>query len=131
MTIKRHVFTSEECRRGKTIYGAVAVSKPKIAIPKPKRDPPNHSPTGCSGKSSRTVRRDALRSGAFLEMLRTQQGLCAICSEPMKAPYIDHNHQTGEIRSLLCSRCNFVIGMASDDSSLLRRAATYVEKFNG
>lgn len=40
---------------------------------------------------------------------------------------IDHDHRTGEVRGLLCNKCNHALGNAGDDPELLRRLATYLE----
>lgn len=40
---------------------------------------------------------------------------------------IDHDHATGKVRGVLCSRCNRILGAAKDDPSLLRRLADYLE----
>jgi hypothetical protein len=65
--------------------------------------------------------------------LREQQGhRCAICSEHEdqigKKMFVDHNHATGEIRQLLCTRCNVGIGMFKDSAHLLNLAASYLTK---
>lgn len=63
-----------------------------------------------------------------IEALFANQVECAICGA---APplYIDHDHDTGKVRMLLCSRCNLSIGAFEDSSDLLRRAAFYLESF--
>lgn len=45
-------------------------------------------------------------------MLLKQEGKCAICTDPFGniQPHIDHSHETGLVRSLLCSSCNIVLG---------------------
>ncbi len=40
--------------------------------------------------------------------------------------HVDHNHETGEVRGLLCARCNRTIGLADEDPDLLERMASYV-----
>jgi hypothetical protein len=45
----------------------------------------------------------------FERMKSSQGGLCAICLLHMKAPYVDHDHLTGKVRGLLCSRCNSLL----------------------
>lgn len=81
----------------------------------------------------RAVGVDAAR---YQEMLREQGGVCAICQQPETAPdkasgkikdlAIDHCHDTGNIRALLCSSCNRALGLFNDDVALLAKAQAYV-----
>lgn len=71
-----------------------------------------------------------MRSSDYEMMLRDQQGVCAICgAKPQKGKRldIDHDHETGEVRGLLCGLCNRAIGMLADDPDIIRAAADYVE----
>lgn len=64
-------------------------------------------------------------------ILIAQSGCCVICERPFSdalSPCIDHNHTTGEIRGLLCDRCNRAIGLAKDDINILSAAAEYLRK---
>lgn len=70
--------------------------------------------------------------------LAEQNGVCAICqqAETMRNGRsgrlcklaVDHNHKTGQVRRLLCRRCNTVIGMVDEDSALLEAAAVYLRQ---
>ena len=63
-------------------------------------------------------------------ILAAQAGRCAICQNLPRTMNlaIDHNHKTGEVRGLLCRRCNQnVLGGAREDPEMLRRAARYLE----
>jgi hypothetical protein len=69
-------------------------------------------------------------------MFAKQDGLCAICgvSEAKVADKtgpkplgVDHCHDTGRIRGLLCGRCNQGIGLLLDSPAIMRSAASYVE----
>lgn len=69
---------------------------------------------------------------AYSAMVRAQRGLCAICRKPNlggRALYVDHDHATRKIRSLLCLNCNFLLGFAESRSGIatLRAAITYLE----
>jgi hypothetical protein len=46
----------------------------------------------------------------FERMHAEQRGLCAICSDPMRRPVVDHDHATGKVRALLCHKCNLALG---------------------
>lgn len=66
------------------------------------------------------------------EMVRIVQNYsCAICGvheseAPRKRLFIDHCHETGNARGLLCHRCNTGIGMMRDSQSVVARAADYL-----
>jgi hypothetical protein len=65
------------------------------------------------------------------EMLHAQNGVCAICGEPRpdeRTLHIDHDHQTGVIRGLLCFRCNNALGDFREEYELFRRAADYLDR---
>jgi hypothetical protein len=63
-------------------------------------------------------------------MLHEQDGGCAICGDAPNeriSLHIDHDHGTGEIRGLLCFRCNGGLGQFKENSGRLVRAAEYLE----
>lgn len=67
----------------------------------------------------------------YYRMLESQGGVCAICRGEQASRYkyysVDHCHNHGGIRGLLCSDCNRALGMFKDDPAILRRAAEYIE----
>jgi hypothetical protein len=67
----------------------------------------------------------------YMAMYEKQGGKCAICgmdkNGTRKNFCVDHNHETGKIRGLLCHNCNVSVGLMKDDPLLLRAAATYLE----
>jgi hypothetical protein len=63
-------------------------------------------------------------------VLALQGGLCAICRKRStdRTLAVDHNHQTGVVRGLLCKPCNHdLLGAARESAWLLRRAADYLD----
>ena len=73
--------------------------------------------------------RFGITSGHYQWMLESQGGVCAICGKPptgKHAFHVDHCHDTGDIRGLLCSTCNTGIGGLKDDPNLLRAAIAYL-----
>jgi hypothetical protein len=60
-------------------------------------------------------------------MREEQAGACAICRNTFtKTPHIDHCHETGRVRGLLCYRCNVGIGYLRSSPALLARAMEYL-----
>lgn len=60
-----------------------------------------------------------------------QNGLCAICDQPQpeRLLAVDHDHITGQVRGLLCSKCNLMIGNAGeygDNTWVLQQGITYL-----
>lgn len=72
--------------------------------------------------------------------LAAQSGVCAICRQPEKAVAketqlprqlaVDHNHTTGAVRGLLCTRCNSLLGHALDSIDILLAAGEYLERYS-
>ena len=69
-----------------------------------------------------------ITSTDYEELLARQGGGCGICGKrPGKISlHVDHDHETGEIRGLLCVGCNNALGQFHDDPMLLERATDYV-----
>lgn len=67
----------------------------------------------------------------FDALLDTQGGGCAICGkrpERVASLHLDHCHETGAIRGILCLSCNQGIGQFGDDPGLLDAAAGYLRE---
>jgi len=72
------------------------------------------------------------------DSLEKQNGGCAICEEVLpdllvynnrrRGYAIDHNHETGEFRGILCLSCNTMLGMARDSQLLLEKASAYLKE---
>lgn len=70
------------------------------------------------------------------EMLNKQGGVCAICGEKPKDQsygrhaklHIDHDHETGKVRELLCMSCNQALGFFRDEKSILENAIKYIDR---
>ena len=70
------------------------------------------------------------------EMHRSQDGVCAICGKPeeMSNQYglmrlaVDHNHETGKVRGLLCMKCNRSLGMLGEDIGIMRKMIEYIKE---
>lgn len=80
----------------------------------------------------------------YAEMFAAQKGCCAICKHPETAKIpgrrssnyestgvrdlsVDHDHETGVVRQLLCNACNHMLGEAGDSTERLRAAADYID----
>jgi len=66
----------------------------------------------------------------YNSLLNLQDGVCAICKQESldKNLAVDHDHTTGEIRGLLCQKCNQAIGLLKESPDLIMNAYEYLEK---
>lgn len=71
-----------------------------------------------------------ITSEEYQRIYEYQGGSCAICQRARglrKKLSVDHDHSTGEVRGLLCQKCNRdVLGHLRDDTNALYRAADYL-----
>lgn len=80
---------------------------------------------GTSPAQLRKLRQYGLTHGHFEWLLVSQAYRCAICNEQTDL-CIDHDHETGVVRGLLCARCNAGLGMFLDDPQRLTGAIEYL-----
>lgn len=89
-------------------------------------------------RNQRFKRRYGITSKQYDDLLEEQKGLCAICSQPPqglhssgknKVLHVDHNHETGKVRALLCDKCNRGIGFFNEDPNLLIKASEYINAY--
>lgn len=78
--------------------------------------------------------------GITLEQYNTlfdsQSGVCAVCGFPETVLYkgtltslaVDHNHQTGKIRGLLCQSCNVALGHLKENPVIIKSLLEYINR---
>ena len=83
----------------------------------------------------RKLRRKNLTEAQLSEMIHQQDNRCAICrkleiskhqSGTVRELAVDHCHETGKLRGLLCTKCNTGLGLFNDDWLLLDNAIEYL-----
>lgn len=87
------------------------------------------------------LRQRKITKECYYKLIDDHDNKCAICfqeetkvmrKDNTKSPLsIDHNHNTGAIRGLLCHRCNSGIGFFKENESFLLNAVKYLRKYNG
>lgn len=77
-------------------------------------------------------RRYGLSRSDFDVLLKSQGGVCAICRKPGWAgmsPHVDHDHETGAVRGILCKACNSAMGLIKEDLDIAQSMVEYMKKF--
>ncbi len=72
----------------------------------------------------------------YCSLLTEQNNVCAICHKEETNTYkgkikrlaVDHNHETGAIRGLLCTKCNVRLGHSDDSIDILQSSIDYLKK---
>ena len=62
-------------------------------------------------------------------MLERQENKCSICGSKHTVLCVDHNHETGKVRGLLCHSCNLGLGTFKDNIHLLQKSIDYLKEF--
>ena|ERR1035437_1855096 len=80
-----------------------------------------------SGRAKR-LWRHRMTEDEYDAQVIAQGGMCVICGdEPEYELYVDHDHETGSRRSLLCRDCNSGLGFFRDDPAVVERALEYLQ----
>lgn len=81
----------------------------------------------------KSCRRDRVRAaryglppGEYDRLLDEQDGACAACARDDQALVVDHHHEDGVVRGLLCAQCNTAIGLMGDDVERVFAVAGYL-----
>ena len=102
----------------------------KAVCPGCQKDP---RPDAQARERVRTLRTYGLTQADWDRLVERQGNRCAVCrtSKPGgrgERWHIDHDHVTGQVRGLLCGKCNSAIGLLQDDPEIIKAAARYVTK---
>jgi hypothetical protein len=75
------------------------------------------------------LRRYGLSADDWRAMMGSQNNVCAGCGDRFgsRGPQIDHCHETGRVRGLLCTSCNLALGHTKDDVARLHRLVAYLD----
>jgi hypothetical protein len=83
------------------------------------------------GRNSHYKRKYGITRDDYYNMLLQQDYMCKCCREPWNNPYyqwpVDHNHETGVVRGILCPPCNKMIGAAREESYVLAAGIRYLQ----
>ena len=88
------------------------------------------------GNEKYILRLYGVTSEQFQTMWESQGGKCAICDRLLKnlskldKPHIDHCHESGQVRGILCHSCNTLLGHAKDNPEILQAAIIYLRSDN-
>lgn len=83
-----------------------------------------------SVKNTELKKRFGITLREYNVMLAAQGGVCAVCGQICtRALSVDHCHETGQIRGLLCAGCNTALGLLGEDVVRMKSLIAYVHKW--
>lgn len=80
-------------------------------------------------RESHLRRKFGITQEQYEALPRSQGGGCAVCGrapKPGKSLHVDHDHETGYVRGLLCFSCNAALGHFQDDLDRIEAALMYM-----
>ena len=123
---RRAIYCSPNCRSQDWARGNAG--KRKAQILKYEQRPENKE------AKRRRTRKATLARYSWTEddlrgQLARQRGRCRGCLSELsvETARIDHDHETGRVRGLLCDRCNWALGHARDSAAILRRLTAHLD----
>lgn len=94
-----------------------------------------------SSKKNNLKARHGMALEEYEAMVVAQKGVCAICqcedrdivkrSGKRRELAVDHCHDTGVVRSLLCGDCNRALGLVRESPVILAKMISYLARFGG
>lgn len=81
-------------------------------------------------RQHRRIREYGLSAEAFEQLWKSQGEVCASCGQPAKRPSVDHNHQTGGVRGVLCHNCNAALGFLTESVFKAQCLIRYIRRHN-
>jgi hypothetical protein len=91
-----------------------------------------HEAKGFCRKHYMVIHKFKINPDIYIEKIKNQNGLCAICDQQCshgKMLSLDHDHETGSFRGLLCASCNLALGGFKDDPKIILSAFNYLKKW--
>jgi len=83
--------------------------------------------TGLTKKDQKLRKLYDITESDWHRMLKEQDGKCLICgSKEDEKLHVDHCHETGKVRGLLCKTCNVCLGLLDEDPVLFERCIEYL-----
>jgi len=76
------------------------------------------------------IRKYGLSKEKALELVQDRNGTCEICQDH-KPLVVDHHHETGAVRGMICSACNSMLGYSRENPDFLMSCIKYLEKYHG
>lgn len=93
--------------------------------------------SACKGKNAYYKRNYGIDDATLDQMKKDQDYKCYLChsegfligkNNHNEKLAVDHDHETGKVRKLLCHNCNRALGLFKDNPEIMRKAASYVEE---
>ena len=79
----------------------------------------------------RAMKKYGLTLDEYHAMYERQDFACAICGTDDSGLVVDHDHESGKVRGLLCNRCNTGLGMFGESQHIFAKACDYVVRHQG
>jgi hypothetical protein len=79
-------------------------------------------------KNQRLIREYGITLEEYNLLAQKQNNKCACCGSETKL-VVDHCHTHGNVRELLCNRCNTVVGMCEENIDIALKIRDYIEKW--
>lgn len=122
---KKYALSHKEDRQKRDKFNILAIRKNRVDWAKANPEKVRHT---------KLMRKYKISLEKYNELYINQSGVCAVCLRPETMKYlekvrqlcVDHDHETGKVRGLLCSNCNRALGLLQDSPVVCNALKEYL-----
>ena len=130
---KREFYKEPRTKRGYNARCKVCCKADAKAVfeanPEPYRERARLQNARPGYRRERIMREHGLTTEDYNQMLEEQEYKCSICRQVTATFCLDHCHDSGKPRGLLCHSCNLMLGQAHDNIATLEQAVLYLKQY--
>lgn len=133
---QKQYYATNRAKKKKAVdaYRGDPIVKAKLAAKQKEYNKRNKDKVVRTRRHHHLLKKYGLGLDGYDKLLTSQNSCCALCDLPLpphsdkRDVHVDHCHRTGKVRGIVHRACNVIIGYAMENTQLLRKAVSYIER---
>lgn len=126
-SVAEGVLKRKDCRHCKRPFEYIQVGRHwRLICDDCGPSPGGQENKGIGKKRRNLAHRYGITIAEYMELSEACEGMCESCGAKPDALAVDHDHETGEVRGMLCRGCNIALGHLGDDPNRISGLLGYI-----